>query len=259
MMTHSKSRARLRAGAVVLMGLVGLQSAVQAQRGATGHRSTSTPAIVHDRVKPVNLDCSRRNIEGLRPSAAGPVDAELLLQRAIHGKKFPYTPAASLAWLDSMLVFYGNTVSLASLKGPARDAATRIALLVHNDYTIAAQMANRLSRLQNVFGADHARYLDNLVTNLTEPSHDMVEIGITNRMIETASASLKPVSPMVKPFAVWALRAYAYDDDVAIDAALTGMCAASLTPNDRSIVESAILAVRFDPRRDYQRIPAAPR
>lgn len=266
-------RLSLQLGCAVVF-MVCASTAQSQTKASDTPQSPETSVITHDSIKPIRFDCAKRDVPTARSPGAVGLDPEILLMTATKGKRFPYEATASLGWLDTMLISYGNTVPLTTLTGPARVAALRVALLVRNDYTIAAQMAYGLSSRIAAIPEPQATYVGNLVMNLTEPAHDMPEIDVSNALIERANqilvgASVNPtagkaitrssagaVSAAMLPYARWAVRGYAYDDDVAIDAALAGVCMSSPTAADLRTLEAAIKVARYDPTRDYGHSPS---
>lgn len=237
---------------VALLGVLTVSAIGPAQ--AAGPATLSAPTeIRHDRVKPVAFNCSARVVAGARTPAG--LDVEALLIAGVQGKAFAHGPQESLTWLESTLTMYGNRQPLSKLRGPTKAAVTRVAMLVNNDYTIAAQMAHGINQLSGTVDPLLGQYIGNLVINLTEPAEDIPEIEATNKLIDRSIALLnrEGVSDEVKSFAKWAVRAFAYDDDVAIDTALAGICMSSASERELRVIEKGILQARFDPKRDYSR------
>ncbi|MDD2976221.1 hypothetical protein [Aquabacterium sp.] len=73
------------------------------------------------------------------------------------------------------------------------------------------------------------------------------EMAETISNVENAFEMISGVSPSLRGYARWAIRGFAYDDDVAIDATMTGMCQAGPSAKDKAVIEKAIKASQFRP------------
>jgi hypothetical protein len=173
----------------------------------------------------------------------------------VKDKPFPKSPLQSLGWMDLGLKTLGFQGSLTSLKGPSQMAAIRLASLADNDYTIAAQMAYGIHTRQGLFPASHSEAIGRFVMALTESSDQTPENNTSNMMVEKASTLLEGADSTVKAYGRWALRAYAYDDMVAVDAALAGFCMSSPKTADVQALRKGIQYAQFNPKRDYTQKP----
>lgn len=235
-----------------------LAAAAPASAGAKdAEKSQAASAIVHDRIRAVDLSCERHQMPQALTGQSGDkvraIDQEKLLLAAAQNKPFPKQPPSSLDWMQAGLSTHGFTGSLADLRGPAQMASMRIASLADNDYTIASQMAYGIHVRQGLFSKSLADLMGYFIFGLTENSDQTPENNNTNAMINDAMAHLASMPPAVKGYAKWALRAYAYDDVVAIDAAMAGVCMSSASKADMVSLGKAIKFAQFDPKYDYKK------
>ncbi len=133
-------------------------------------------------------------------------------------------------------------------------AAMRLASLADNDYTIAAQMAYGVHMRQGILPEPHATFIGRFIMTLTESSHHAMENTNTNHLIDQSFAILdasKNMSAAVKAYGRWAVRGFAYDDMVAVDTALAGVCMSAPTAKDLEDLRKSIKVSQFDPKRNY--------
>lgn len=212
--------------------------------------SAKEASIGHTRIKPIVWKCEDRlrevnafaKTKGIKADEPG-----TLLLSAIRGKPLYNEPVASLAWMDMHLRMYGNTKPLTLMQGEARGHVLQLATLVHNDYIIASQMMLGLKMAQPTWPKEQGTYVARLIVGLTDTAEDVPMMAETISNVENAFEMIAGVSPSLRGYARWAIRGFAYDDDVAIDATMTGMCQAGPSAKDKAVIEKAIKASQFRP------------
>ncbi|ABM39231.1 hypothetical protein [Polaromonas naphthalenivorans] len=97
---------------------------------------------------PSKISCQGKIHPEITKNIDGALDSEALLNTAMKGKKYGLNQVASVASLETNLVqLHGGKVSLKSINSnEGRDAVKRVALLIENNYVIAARMAISASR-----------------------------------------------------------------------------------------------------------------
>jgi len=135
---HSTSRKNMKKNQApfshsVVWGLLSVSAAfaggsVQAQDASSGKKQGEAKVAVirHDKVRAIDLDCSKRQIPAAKISGKSSLDQEALLLAAVKDKPFPKSPLQSLGWMDLGLKTLGFQGSLTSLKGPSQMAAIRL-------------------------------------------------------------------------------------------------------------------------------------
>lgn len=208
-------------------------------------------ALAHNKRQIIDLDCRHHLLpKDARIQGARALDQEKMLLAAVKGKLFPKSPLQSLGWMDMVIRAYGFNGSLSQIQeGPGQKAVLRLSTLVGNDYVVAAQMAYGIHMRQGILDASYAPYLGQMIMTLTESDPGMETLKI-NALIDEATTLLEGVSPAVKAYGRWALRAYAYDDMIAADVAMMGVCASSPKPDELTKLGKAIRLSQFDPKRD---------
>lgn len=138
-----KTSGKMGSWAALTITLLAAPAMSQAAGDASKGTLDKVAVVRHDRVQPIDLDCSKRLVPKARTkgeqSSTG-LNQEALLLAAVKGKPFPKTPLQSLGWMEMALKAYGFQGSLTTLQGPSQMAAMRLSSLVDNDYTVAAQI-----------------------------------------------------------------------------------------------------------------------
>jgi hypothetical protein len=224
----------------------------------SGSKNDGNSALIirHDKVRAVDLNCSAHQVAGAKAATpGGQLDQEKLILAAVKDKPFPKPLLQSLGWMELALRTYGFQGSLTTLKGPSQMAAMRLASLADNDYTIAAQMAYGVHMRQGLIPASHGEAIGRFIMSLTESSDQTPENNNSNLMVEKASVLLEGSSAPVKAYGRWAIRAYAYDDMVAADAAVAGVCMSNPKSAEIEALRKAIKYAQYNPKRDYTQKP----
>lgn len=192
--------------------------------------------------------CKGRALQGDAGNAAA------LLEQAMRGKKFDYNEAASLVGTESMLMqYYGMRMSLRSVADERmRAGVARISQLMQNDYVIAAQMALGAGSLRTQLPAAVAQPLAKYVDNATEPFHGDEELTMLSEQIQRAMVVTEGMSPRPRAFARWVMRAAAFDDAVALDAAMAGYCMSAPSAQDDKLLAQAHAIARLDRSKTYR-------
>lgn len=203
---------------VVTLALVGLSSAAYAV--------LQVPPLTAG-----GLRCDQRVVAGGRTSD-GAVVASALLESAMRGKKFTMSAQASLLAFDQRLVRYGLQTPLAALSpGAEREAVTRVAQLVENGYVVAAQMALGAARRSGVLSPHIQMIVGNMVGTATEASEADPDLAKIGSMLVQAKESVAAMPELQRGFATWSVQGYAFDDPIAVDAALAGFCLTDPAPS----------------------------
>jgi hypothetical protein len=201
---------------------------------------------------PADLSCKGRAIATAGKPAE--IDPTALLDSAMKRKPFVYGEAASVAGTEAMLVqFYGMRQSLRSLPAEQdRKSVARISHLMQNDYVIAGQMALGAELMGGRIPPGILGPLARYVTNSTEPYHGDDELTSVNDQIKRATVMLGPMSEKPRAFARWAMRAAGFDDAVALDAAMAGLCLSSPSSNDMKLLGQAYQVAKLDRSKAYR-------
>ena len=182
--------------------------------------------------------CESPAITAARGQAPSPVD---MIERAMKGKPFVKGEDDSIAFMNSILVSqYGMKRPLSTIGGEAGRWTTKISRLVGNDYFIAAQMTYGLATQAGVMDADTKRAIGSFVMVATEPYPEDEELTQIAAKLVKAIAQIGKMPENLRPYAKWIAKGFAFDDAVAIDAALYGFCAQKQTKGDLKLLESAI-------------------
>lgn len=217
---------------------------------ASSSGATNESTILHNRIKPIEWKCDeriRKVNDFAKSKGMNPKDPQALLLSAVRGKPIYNQPLASLGWMDMHLRSYGNKQPLTLMTGEPRNHVLQLATLVNNDYIIAAQMQLGLSMVKPTWPKEEGIYVARLIVGLTDSTEGEPALDITIAQVKNAFETVKDVSPMLRGYAHWAIRAFAYDDDVAIETAMTGMCQSNPPANDKAVIEKAIKASQFKP------------
>lgn len=211
----------------------------------------SLPVAAQAQAPKVSLSCAGRVVPGAL--ADGKLNADALIEAAMRGKTFVYGENAAVVATEAMLVqYYGMRQSLRSLPSePDRKAVGRIAHLIQNNSVVAAQMALGSYVVAHPAG-DVPRPLYTYVNNATEPYHGDDELNRLAEQIKLATTMTEEMSPKPKAFARWVIRAAAFEDAVAHDAAMAGFCMSSPTLNDHNLMKSAYGVAKLDRSRKYR-------
>ncbi|MGJ7523505.1 hypothetical protein ACSFA0_23695 [Variovorax sp. LT1P1] len=166
----------------------------------------------------------------------------------MKGKRFALVPGQALVTMEGTLVqYYSLRQSLRAIpEEDGRVAVQRIASLIESNFVIAAQMALGVSAMQGRVPPGLLEPIDRYVSNITEPYHDDAELTSIKSKVTAGRKTVEAVSVGARPFARWAVLAYAWDDKVAIDAALGGFCMSSPTGTDVQTLVKAVTAARLD-------------
>ena len=203
----------------------------------------------------VDMDCShhqyREAFRRLDGDASNHVDQEQLLISSARANPFAKSKKSSEDWLHKALVSHGYKGSFVQMSGASQVAVRRIASLAHNEYIIASQMAYGIHMRQGVLDKDVAMFMGWMLLGLTEDSDQTPETNMTNGIINDSMVYIEKLSPTVKGYARWAIRAFAFDDQVAIDASMAGVCMSSPSKAELESLGKAIRNAQFDPKRDY--------
>lgn len=193
-----------------------------------------------------NQSCTGRKL--IQPGADGKFDPASILDLAIAGKKFDHDSASALTATQAMLVqYYGLKQSLRSLPVESdREAMGRITLLMKNNNVVAGQMALGALRPKNNLPKDMMRVLDAYVTTITEPEDEDSELKDIEIKLEKAMAMTSSMSPQARAFARWAMKAAAFEDGVAHDAAMIGFCSSKPNPADKEMLLNALKVAKLD-------------
>lgn len=205
-------------------------------------------------LKKIVIDCTKHQAPDAFKTD-GKIDNEKLIVYAVKNKPFPNQPVDSLNWLMSLLKDYGYKGSISSLAKEEQLTVMRISSLLKNNYVISAQMSYGIYKSQNILSKEISDVLGHFVSAATETSDQTPETNNTNTLIDQSMTLLKDVSPSVRGYARWAVRGYAYDDMVAVSAAMAGACMSGATKKEMSAIGKAIQHSQFDPDRDYTKEP----
>lgn len=199
----------------------------------------------------VSLGCGGRTVPGA--VEGGKLNADALIDAAIRGKTFVYSEGAAVVATEAMLVqYYGMRQSLRSLPEESdRKAVARIAHLIQNNNVVAAQMALG-SLMVGHPTANVPRPLYTYVNNATEPYHGDDELNGLAQQIASATAMTDDMSSKPKAFARWIVRAAAFEDAIAHDAAMSGFCMSSPTATDHKQLKAAFDVAKLDRSRKYR-------
>lgn len=211
--------------------------------------SICTPSVF---AADVAISCSGRDTPAAKNLGSG-LSADPLLDSAMEGKKYTLNPGASLVSMEATLVqYYGLRQSVRSIPDDSgRVAMQRVATLVENNYAIAAQMALGSSVSRGLIPPPLSGYLLRYVMNLTEPYHDDPELLDVKAKGEAGQRSVAQMSVKVRSFARWAVLGSAWDDQVAVDASLSGFCMSSPTKEDLKLLNVGMRVARLDKSKSY--------
>lgn len=195
-----------------------------------------------------SFSCSKANSQLASHEKAKVLDAETLLQKASEGKSFSLSAGASLVSLETNLVqLYGLNQSLKSIPSDkGRDAIGRVALMIENNYVIAAKMTLGASVLDGLIPEPILSYVSRYVSTMTEPYHEDAELLDLQRKSAKGIDMVRSMSPKPLAFARWMIYGSAWDDRIAMDAALMGFCSANPTIADLKLLNEAVDVSRLD-------------
>ena len=193
-----------------------------------------------------NQSCQGRAL--LQPGTDGKFDALQVLDAGMVGKRFDRKPAVSLAATESMLVkYYGMRPSLRSLPvGSDRKAVETIAYMMDNGNVVAGQMALGALNPRNNLPPDMMRILSGYVNAVTEPTGEDQELIAAKEKVDKAIQMAEGMSPQPRAFARWLMKAAAWEDGVAHDAAMSGFCSSEPSANDLDLLKKALKVAKLN-------------
>ena len=200
------------------------------------------------------ISCQGRVMPEARKKANESLDADILLDKAMKGKKFDLNAGASLVSLETNLVqYHGLASSVRSIPDDeGRRAMGRVASLIENNYAIAAKMALGASIMRGLVPQPILKPLSSYVTTMTEPHGEAPDLMEIDRKITQAQQIIGNMSEKPRAFARWVVLGYAWDDRVAIDASLAGYCTSSPTAADHKLLETAVGVARLDRSQTFE-------
>lgn len=237
----SRLAAAALATALLTTGLVpALMLAPGSAQAHSSHPATTKPPAKPPAGYRLHLACDGRDAAVAQVKKDG-LSGESFLRTAMRGKPFPLAPQDAYATMDQVLTtHYGLRQPLAMIKDTgAREAITLVASLLLNDYVIAAQMAYG-ARLINAPIPDPARQgIRSMVYTAVEPYPGDEELEKIAQAIEKADKIVAGMTTHAKIYARWVVRAAAFEDAVAMDAAMTGWCSGVVTADDVAKLKQA--------------------
>lgn len=180
------------------------------------------------------------------PSAKA-LSATALLEQGMKGKEFPTNEAHSLRNFSRLLTGeYGLSKPLEAITDPeASKAIGRISLLISNNYVIAAQMALGVATVSKALPKEVADRAGDMIFTATDPTDHDKDLMALQKQFTEADAAFAGSNPRVRAFARWVLKGYAFNDPIAIDAAVTGYCQSSPSAADNANLEKWVAATRL--------------
>lgn len=209
---------------------------------ASSERLTEKPPVA----KPpaaykLNLSCDKRGANVAEAKKAK-VTGEALLIAGIKGKPFALSEDAAYSTMDQVLTSHYNLREpLATIKDErARRAIGLVAQLLMNDYVIAAQMAFGAVLQAAPVKPTTLQMIRNMVFTAIEPYAGDEELTRIAEDITKADQILMSMNLQPRQFARWVARAAAFEDAIAMDAAMTGFCAVNPTSKDFEVLKKAV-------------------
>lgn len=198
------------------------------------------------------IGCNGRTI----PAALqdGKINPNVLLDAAMKGRTFEYTQNASVVGTEAMLIqYYGMRLSLRSIPSESdRAAVARVAHLMQNNFVIAGQMALGATTQSGTVPPMIQEPLAKYVTNATEPFHGDDELTTISENLKKANDMIAPMTEKPRVFARWVVKAAAFDDSIAYDAALSALCMSEPTAADLKVLKSAFDIAKIDRNKKFR-------
>jgi hypothetical protein len=210
--------------------------------------SSSAFAQAGESTKPVSLVCNPNAVAGV---SEGDMVASgfQMLEHAMRGKRMDMERTSAFGEFDALLTSsYGLRNPLATLANPlARKRMEDVSQLVVSGYVVAAQMMQGVMIKEGVVPRETLKIVGNMVYSALEPDGEDPALGDIDTKVRSADNELTKIGVDRRPFARWLIRAYAYNDPVAVDAALAGYCAAKPTTDESKLLTKTAKRVRLDP------------
>lgn len=206
-------------------------------------------AAAGEDTKPVSIKCDGRVHKDL--SSADKTDFGYeLITRAMSGKKMNIEPMLALGEMDTLLTSsYGLRQPLATLTNKrALNQMALVSQLVMSGYVVSAKMLIGVVEREAVVPAETVRISRNMIYTLHEPTGDDDVLLKIEQKVKQADVGVSKVSVSRQSYARWVIRAYAYNDPIAVDAALSGYCSVPGVLGDHGVLTGLAKKVRFDPR-----------
>lgn len=200
------------------------------------------------------LKCDPKELESVALSQSGIPSPFWLLDKAREGKEIQFPEGASLAGLDAILQrYYGMNKSLRTMvTDPVQFAIiSRIAVLIQNNYAVAAQMALGASIADGRGDKYTLHYIRKYVEPIYEPYDGEPELTLLAKNFESAMKEVRGISPKPLAFARWGIRAAIYDDYLALDAARIGFCASNPSDMDSKKFSEIFKKYRSNPKMNF--------
>jgi hypothetical protein len=203
-----------------------------------------------ENTKPVSIACASKPGHG-SPSVDPLGYGYKLIVNAAKNKKMDMEKLEALGEVDMLLTSsYGLRKPLATITN--RRAADQMALtsqLTMSGYVIAAQMMFGIVRKEALIPERTAYIAGNMIYTMTEPDDHDPSLTVIADKIKKADKEISGLAPEQLSYARWLIRGYAFNDPVAVEAAMVGFCDSKPTNKAKLLVEGQAKKVRLDPRK----------
>lgn len=202
-----------------------------------------------ENTKPVSLKCEPALTSGVSKFDVA-ANGYTLMQRGWRNKHMDMEQQAAFGEFDALLTSsYGLRHPLVTLANPrASKQMAETAQLVVSGYVVAAQMMHGVMRKEGLVPSETLRISGNMIFTALEPDGEDPALGAIDRLVRQADKDLSRLAPERRAFARWIVRGYAYNDPVAVDAALVGYCLAGPTSGETKALTNIAKQVRLDPK-----------
>lgn len=208
--------------------------------------SLSSSTFAGDDTKNVVLQCEKRIIPGI--SKTNRLEyAHALIINAMKDKSAFMPALYAMGQIDTLLTSsYGLRKPLASITDTRGvKAISRMSQLIMGSYVVAAQMTLGVIEKEEIIPQETLVITGNMVYTLNEPDDVDPILGEILEKVQKADLGIALISPDSLPYAKWALRGYAYNDSVAVDAAMAGFCMSNPTARDGEYLVKWAKKIRY--------------